>query len=177
MNGNPLIPSGKAIAVIKMLKKHAKKISSPDMTSELEMYMDGIAGGDQTKEEVVDRSRSMLKEIMINLKNEKDEISKEIKKGIKEDLIVGKCMDENCDGNLIIRTSRKTKKRFIGCSAYPKCTNTYSLPQSGGVFSTDNACSKCNAPVVRIKSKGKRAWELCLNSECSAKKPKKPAEK
>jgi len=169
VNGNPLIPSGKAIAVIKMLKKHAKKISSPDMTSELEMYMDGIAGGDQTKEEVVDRSRSMLKDIMINLENEKDEISQEIKKGIKEDLIVGKCMDEDCDGNLIIRTSRKTKKRFIGCSAYPRCTNTFSLPQNGLILTTRQKCKHCGYPVVRVIRKGRKPWDLCINNDCPGK--------
>ncbi|GAH03804.1 unnamed protein product, partial [marine sediment metagenome] len=74
VSGNPLQPSEKAIAVVKMLKKHAEKISSPDMTSELEMYMDGIVRGDETKEDVVDRSRKMLSEVMTVLQNEKDEI-------------------------------------------------------------------------------------------------------
>ncbi len=169
IHGNPLTPSEKAVAVIKMLKKHAEKISSPDMTSELEMYMDGIASGDQTKEEVVDKSREMLKDIMVNLKNGKEEISQEIKDGIKKDLIVGKCMDKDCDGNLIIRTSRKTKKRFIGCSAYPKCTNTFSLPQNGLILTTEQKCKHCGYPVVRVIRKGRRPWDLCINNICPGK--------
>jgi DNA topoisomerase-1 len=71
---------------------------------------------------------------------------------------------------MIIRTSKKNK-RFVGCTGYPDCKNTYSLPQNGGIFSTGKVCDKCSTPVVKIKSKGKRAWELCLNSECLAKKP------
>lgn len=169
INGNPLVPSEKAIAVIKMLKKHAGKISSPEMTSELEIDMDGIANGDESKDEVVDKSRSMLKGIMVNLKNERDEISQEIKKGIREDFVVGKCPDEDCNGNLVIRTSKKTRKRFIGCSAYPRCRNTFSLPQNGLILTTKEECSECGYPVVRVIRKGKRPWDLCINPECPKK--------
>ena len=172
VNGNPLIPSEKAIAVVKMLKMHAGKISSPDMTSELEMYMDGIARGDETKEEVVDKSRELLKEIMINLNDKRDEISQEIKKAIKEDFIIGKCTNENCDGNLIIRTSRKTKKRFIGCSAYPNCNKTFPLPQWGLIITTKDICKHCGYPIIKVVRKGKRPWNLCINNNCPEKDEK-----
>jgi len=172
VNGNPLIPSEKAIAVVKMLKMHAGKISSPDMTSELEMYMDGIARGDETKEEVVDKSRGLLKEIMINLNDKRDEISQEIKKAVKEDFIVGKCTNENCDGNLIIRTSRKTKKRFIGCSAYPNCNKTLPLPQWGMIITTKDICKHCGYPIIKVIRKGKRPWNLCINNNCPEKDEK-----
>ncbi|UCH71731.1 MAG: topoisomerase DNA-binding C4 zinc finger domain-containing protein [Thermoplasmatales archaeon] len=71
---------------------------------------------------------------------------------------------------MIIRKSRKNK-RFVGCIGFPNCKNTYSLPQQGGVIATDKLCNLCNAPVVKIISKGKRPWNLCLNSECPSKKP------
>jgi len=172
INGNPLCPTEKAIAVVKMLKKHAEKISSPDMTSELEMYMDGIVSGDETKEDVVNRSRKMLKEVMVNLQNGKDEISREIKKGIRKDLIIGKCTDGNCNGNLIVRTSRKTKKRFIGCSAYPECSITFPLPQKGLLVITKEICKYCNCPIVKIINKGRKPWNLCINPDCPGKDEK-----
>ena len=169
---NPLEPSEKAIAVIKMLKKHAEKISSPEMTSELEMYMDGIANGDETREEVVDRSREMLRVVMKVLQNEKEEIAKEIKKGIKEDLVVGKCQLEDCEGNLIVRVARASKKRFIGCNAYPKCRNTFPLPQKGLLVTGKDLCKHCEHPMVKIISKGKRPWDLCINPDCPGKDEK-----
>lgn len=172
MGSNPLQPSEKAIAVIKMLKKHAEKISSPDMTSELEMYMDGIAGGEETREEVVDRSRAMLREVMARLKNEKDEIAGEIKKGIREDMVVGKCTNPGCDGDLIVRVARKSKKRFIGCNAYPECRQTFSLPQKGLLVTTRDVCKHCGYPIVKIINKGKKPWELCINPECPGKDEK-----
>jgi DNA topoisomerase-1 len=172
VSGNPLKPSEKAIAVVKMLKKHAEKITSPDMTSELEMYMDGIVSGDEAKEDVVDRSRKMLKEVMTNLQNEKDEISREIRKGIKEDLVVGKCPAENCSGNLIVRTSRKTKKRFIGCDAYPECRTTFPIPQKGLLVTTQEECKNCGYPIIKVINKGRKPWDLCINPDCPGKDEK-----
>ena len=172
IKGNPLVPSEKAAAVVKVLKKHAEKISTPDMTSELEMDMDGIARGDETREEVIIKSKKILKEVMEKLQNDKMDISSEIKKAIKEDSIVGSCQEKDCDGKLMVRTSRKTRKRFIGCSAYPKCTSTFSLPQSGLLITSKDKCKHCGYPIVRIISKGKKPWDLCINSECSGKDEK-----
>jgi len=172
VNGNPLIPSEKAIAVVKMLKKHAEKISSPEMTSELEMYMDGIVSGDETREDVLNRSRKMLREVMANLQKGRDEISREIKKGVKEDLVIGKCPRENCTGNLIVRVSRKTRKRFVGCSAYPECTVTFPLPQKGLLVTTKELCKYCNYPIVKIINKGRKPWNLCINPDCPGKDEK-----
>ncbi|MBM3705917.1 MAG: DNA topoisomerase I [Actinobacteria bacterium] len=169
VRGNPLIPSEKAIAVIKILKKHAERISTPDMTSELELDMDGIVRGNETREEVVEKSKKMLKEVMIKLKNDRSEISQEIKKAVKEDQIIGKCVREGCQGDLIVRTSRKTRKRFIGCNAYPECTCTFSLPQSGLLVPSRELCRHCNYPVVRIINRGRKPWDLCINSNCPSK--------
>ena len=155
-----------------MLKKHAEKISSPGMTSELEMYMDGIVNGDETREEVVDRSRDMLRGVMTVLQKEKEEIAKEIKKGIKEDSVVGKCQLEDCEGNLIVRVARASKKRFIGCNAYPKCRNTFPLPQKGLLITGKDLCKHCEHPMVKIISKGKRPWDLCINPDCPGKDEK-----
>ena len=172
IRGNPLESTEKAIAVIKMLKKHAEKISTPDMTSELEMYMDGIANGDEVKDEVVDRSRSMLKEVMTVLQKEKEEISREIQKGIKEDLIAGKCPREGCKGDLIIRVARASKKRFLGCNAYPECKTTFPLPQRGLLLTTKDLCKHCQHPKVKIINKGRRPWDLCINPDCPGKDEK-----
>lgn len=172
IRGNPLVPSEKAIAVVKILQKHAERISTPEMTSELEIDMDNIAKGEKTKEEVVEKSRRMLKEVMVKLENGKAEISQEIKKAIKEDTIIGSCVDKNCNGNLMIRVSRKTKKRFIGCSNYPQCTQTFSLPQKGMIIPAKELCKHCGYPIVKVIVKGRKPWDLCINSECPGKNEK-----
>jgi len=63
-------------------------------------------------------------------------------------------------------------KRFIGCEGYPECKTTYPLPQKGGLVTTGEKCSACGAPIIKIVSKGRRPWVLCVNMNCSAKAAK-----
>ncbi len=169
IKGNPLEATNKAIAVISALQDYASRITTPDMTSELETDMDAITKGELEKSEVVDISKNKLKEIMKTLIEKKKEIGKAIRDGIKGDEIVGKCQLPDCDGNLIIRMSNKTKKKFIGCSNYPDCTQTFSMPQNGLVLTTDSVCKTCSYPVIRVIRKGRKPWDLCINPECPSK--------
>ncbi|AJC72494.1 DNA topoisomerase I [Thermococcus guaymasensis DSM 11113] len=80
----------------------------------------------------------------------------------RKPLVVGKC--PKCGGDLIIRYNRKTGKRFVGCSNWPKCNVTYPILQRGEVIPTGKTC--CNgAPVVKIREKG-REYEICLDMNC-----------
>jgi len=166
VKGNPLESSKKAIAVIKALKEFAQKITSPEMTSELELDMDGIAGGDREKNNVVDISRKELKEILDILDSKKAEIGRIIIDGIND---VGKCPNPDCGGDLLIRFSPRTKKKFISCSNYPDCDRSFSMPQSGLILTTETLCKECSYPVIRLISKGRRPWDLCINPNCPSK--------
>ena len=72
--------------------------------------------------------------------------------------IVGKC---DCGGNLIIISSPKGGK-FVGCSGYPNCKKTYSLPVGASVLKT--TCEKCGLPLI---SYGKPRQRACLDFECA----------
>jgi DNA topoisomerase-1 len=172
--GDPITPSETGIAVTEALRKFAGVISSPDMTAQLERDMDAIAEGKETQEEVVDKSRDMLSEVMRLLENSKDEVAMEIRNGIKEDRILGVC--PNCGSNLRMIRAKKTKKRFVGCSNYPQCTTTYPLPQSGTVTPTGEVCADCGSPKIRVTNKGRRPWVFCLDPECPTKKERKTGE-
>jgi len=169
---SPLAPTPTAFAVIEAMSDC--DVVKPKMTAKLEKDMDSISEGEKTLDVTVAESRKMLKTVMIELEKDKEKIKTSIRKAEREESTVGKC--PVCGKPMIIRKSRKGK-RFVGCTGYPDCKNTYSLPQMGGIFPSDKPCTECNAPVVKVKSKGKRAWELCLNSECSAKKPTRKKEK
>ena len=164
----PLAPTPIAIAVIDALE--GCQVIKPKMTSTLEKDMDAISEGKKTLEETVKESRQMLTSVMNELQKDKEKIKENITKASKQQNSIGEC--PKCGKNLLIRMSRK-RKRFVGCSGYPDCKNTYPIPQRGMIYSTQKKCNKCNAPIVRVKAKGKKAWELCINPDCSAKKPKK----
>ena len=58
-----------------------------------------------------------------------------------------------CEKNLRLIVS-KNKKRFVGCTGYPDCKNTYPLPQKGGILKTNKICENCKTPIISIKNKG-----------------------
>lgn len=170
--GDPVTPTETGIAVTEALRKFAGIISSPEMTAKLEKDMDAIADGVETQVEVVDKSRDILAEVMDMLEASKDEVAAEIRNGIKEDRILGAC--PSCESNLRIVRAKKSKKRFVGCSNYPECTNTYPLPQTGTVMPTGEVCADCRSPKIRVMNKGRRPWVFCLDPDCPSKKEKKP---
>lgn len=65
-------------------------------------------------------------------------------------------------GNLQIRYSKKTNKYFVGCSNYPKCTATYSLPPNALIKNTGKTNDKGQTILVALR-KGKRPWEFPFN--------------
>ncbi len=69
-------------------------------------------------------------------------------------------------GNLRITYSKKTKRYFISCNAYPACTQTYSLPPNALIKKSENFCESCGFPKILAIRKGKRPWELCFNVNC-----------
>jgi DNA topoisomerase-1 len=165
ISGSPLVPTSTAHAVIDALSDC--DVIKPKMTASLENDMSAIATGKQTLEETVRDSRHMLSQVMKSLEKEKDKIKTSIQKAHKVQNTVGQC--PQCGKDMIIRTSRNSK-RFVGCSGYPDCKNTYSLPQKGSVAITNKICSKCGAPIVQVKMSGKRPWFLCINSNCPKKR-------
>ena len=82
--------------------------------------------------------------------------------------VMGTCPE--CGSNLRLLYSR-AGKRFLGCSAYPKCTRTYPLPQMGPVKYTGEACDACKAPIMVIMTRG-NPWKFCVNIECPKREKK-----
>ncbi len=166
IGGTPT-PTSTAIAVVDALINC--DVVKPKMTAELEADMNDIAEGKKTLEETVRESRLMLTKVMEELEPEKEKIKENINNAVKAQNTIGPC--PKCGKSLMVRVSKKSK-RFVGCTGYPECTNTYSLPQQGGLTMTTKLCDACHTPIVQVKMKGRQAWELCLNSDCPKKKKK-----
>ncbi|VVB99858.1 DNA polymerase [uncultured archaeon] len=166
LSGSKAIEPNKiAFAVVDSLERHDVDAVKPDMTAELEKEMDLIAAGKKAKPEVVSDSRKFLHAILERLMQNKDQIGSELRAAFREDSIIGKC--DKCDGMLRMLISRN-KKHFLGCTNYPKCTNTYPLPQKGKISPLGKLCAECGRPVIRV-SGGRRAFEMCVNMDCKTK--------
>jgi len=172
ISGGNLIPTATGIAVVEALNDcHVVK---PEMTAKLETDMDKIAEGKKTLDDTVKESRKMLTQVMKELEQEKERIKTSIQNAVKQQNHIGTC--PSCGKDLVIRRSRN-RKRFVGCSGYPNCRVTYPLPQKGAVIQTNQTCQTCKAPVIRVKSQGKRGWLLCLNPQCPSKNNNKEKKK
>lgn len=160
---NPAVPTEVGKIVIEALEKHASLITRPEMTAQLERDMELVATGEKTFEEVTEESKQLLRQVMEILDAKKKEIGDEIKVAIRRHNTIGKCPRDG--GDIIIKSSRRGK-RFAGCLNYPECEQSYPLPQYGRLEAMGVVCPRCPSPMVRVYSKGRRPWEVCVNLNC-----------
>ncbi|MCK4717814.1 MAG: topoisomerase DNA-binding C4 zinc finger domain-containing protein, partial [Thermoplasmata archaeon] len=166
---SPLMPTPMGMALVEMLKEGAEEMTHHQMTATLEEEMTAISKDEKELALVVDDSRKMLAKVLEDMEGRKEKVRSVMAEAVKEENHVGTC--PVCGGDLMVL--RPGKKRFVGCTNYPSCRNTYPLPQQGLVKATGKNCGSCGAPLVKILSKGKRPWEICLNMDCSSKNKKK----
>ena len=134
--------------VIDILCRYASIVVSSKLTQELEDKMEQIQNGKMKREnvlaEVVDQLKPQLEQFKENEERIGESLTKAIKRAQSQERIVGKC--PNCGtGKLAIIYSRKTRKRFIGCTNYFNglCTTSFPLPQRGTVKPVRSNCKAC----------------------------------
>jgi len=167
--------------VLEVLKKNCPSIVSIELTRNLEERMDKIQANMEKRENVLLDAIEILKPVVEELKSKEriigEQLSKAIKKARLEERIVGQC--PTCGtGTFMILYSRKTRKRFIGCTNYFKkqCKAAFPLPQRGTVRPTGRNCKGCGWPTVQVRMKGRRPWNLCFNPKCPLKEERKNLE-
>jgi DNA topoisomerase-1 len=161
--------------VVDVLRKYCPTVVSLELTRKLEERMNEIQQGKETRENVLQDTVEILKPVIEKLKEKEHVIgarlSQALMKARLEERIIGAC--PICQsGKLLILRSRKTGKRFIGCTKYFEgtCRTAFPLPQKGSVKPVGNVCKSCGWPTVRVWMKGKRPWNLCFNPQCPLKK-------
>lgn len=77
-------------------------------------------------------------------------------------------------GRLMVIRSRKTRKRFIGCSNYYNgCRASTPLIQSGMVCTTKIPCTFCEWPVILFRYTRQQKWiRQCSNIKCKSRETK-----
>ena len=92
---------------------------------------------------------------------------------MREKNVVGRCV--KCEqGDMMIRHSGRGK-RFLGCTRYPECDNTQPLPQRGFIVPTEDRCDACGNPIIKVITRGRPPWVLCVNMQCPKKLAKAAA--
>ena len=155
---------GKKITVNKLgehlidtLKKYSEKITSEELTREFETKLEGIIGGQVKKDEIIDEAIVEVSSILDDIEKNKIKIGEKLYEAYRESMIVGKC---KCGGNLIMINSPKGGS-FVGCSTYPECKSTYSMPRGANVLKTN--CKECGLPMISF---GKPRQRACMDPKC-----------
>ncbi len=171
---DPIEVTGLGFEVTDILRKYCPSVVSVEFTRKLEEKMDDAQQGKLTREQIFAEAVEILKPVTASLKeNEKavgEQLSRAVQKAKLEERVIGAC--PTCkNGNLVILYSKKTRKRFAGCTNYfnGTCKTAFPLPQRGFLKLTGKTCGNCGCPTLLVWLKGKRPWNLCLNPECPSK--------
>ena len=158
--------------VTESLKEYSPKILSEELTRKFEAGMDEVLNGKKRREEVVEEAKNTLVDVLEDFKKNEKEIGKKLLEGLvearNEERKLGTC--PNCKiGELRMIFSKKSGKRFVGCSNYPKCATGFPLPQMGLIIPLGKICDKCGLPMIQVNRKGRRPFRMCINHKCITK--------
>lgn len=184
LDGKSIKATPLGIKLIEALEKYSPIIIDENLTRKMEEEMEKIQGEKtqspeklkKMEDKIIEHARKTIIGITKEFQTNEVAIGKEIQKGLenfreqqREDNTIIKCPTCN-KGDLRILYSRKTRRYFAACSAYPECKQTYSLPPDALIKKSENFCEECNYPKLLSIKKGKRPWEFCFNPECPSNK-------
>lgn len=168
------------ISLIETMERYSPIIIDEELTrnfeDELEKILSENSKSKQEKEEqeIINHAKKTITKITKDFEKSKKKIGSELidanikfreKQKIENQIM--KC--PVCKkGELMINYSKKNQRFFVSCNAYPKCTNTYTLPPNGQIKkpTPEQICEECGYPKLMRLSKGKKPWIFCWNPNC-----------
>jgi DNA topoisomerase-1 len=168
--------------LIDTLKKYSPIIVNENLTRELEKEMDSIQTAskelEKKQEHVLEKAKTSIRHIIKEMRDKEEAIGKELAEGNeetwqqeREDNTLTQC--PKCrKGNLRILYAKAYKRFFVGCSNYPECRATFSLPPNSLIRTLKDKegkfelCQECKFPLLLAIRKEKRPWKFCFNPEC-----------
>lgn len=165
-----------ALKLVETLEKYSPIIIDENLTRELENEMEAMQVDTKNFEEkekiILDKAKKIIITITGDMRKKEEEIGKALAEGNQEMWDQEKEANKlnlcpKCGkGNLRLVFNRMSHRSFVGCSNYPECKNTYSLPPNALIKPADKVCEECGYPKLLAIRKAKRPWEFCFNPEC-----------
>jgi DNA topoisomerase-1 len=170
------------ISLINTLERYSPIIIDEKLTKEFEEEMEKIQDLDskskqeKKEESLIEKAKITITRISNDFEKSKNKIGQELidanieyREQQKRENAIIKC--PKCGkGDLAVNYSKKTRRFFVSCNAYPDCKNTYSLPPNGQIKKADKNCEECGWPMLTRLSKGKKPWTFCFNPNCPTNK-------
>lgn len=155
-------------AVVESMREHVPDIISTDLTRSMEEELEKVEQGIGEPVAVIEYAVDKLVVALEAFREGSQDIGREIGAASKPNNVLSMC--PVCKtGSLRMIRSRKTKKRFVGCSNYAQgCRASAPLPQKGSIKAV-KAC-KCGWPVVKVMfARRAKPWQICINMQCPYK--------
>lgn len=166
----PIQVTDLGLTIIDTLEGYCSEIVSEELTREFEDKMDEIRDQKNTKEEVLGEARDELGKTLEKFKEKQKEIGAELVKTIDQERKrrrqLGECQE--CDDG-ILRMIKSNGSRFVGCSNYPDCENTYPLPNNGSIEPVGETCDECGTPKIKVNRKKGKNYSMCIDPDCPTK--------
>lgn len=168
------------ISLINTLEEYSPIIIDEKLTRNFEKEIENIQASKKNipkkENKIIKNGKKTVTKIIQEFKQNEENIGKKLL--VANEKLRNQQKEENTlnicpvckKGQLAITYSRKTKRHFIACNAYPKCKTTYSLPPDSLIKKTDQICDECGFPKLISLRKGKRPWIFCFNPKCPTNK-------
>ena len=168
------------MSLIETMEHHSPIIIDENLTRKFEKEMEQIRISkkdlEKKEENVINEAKQAIIKIIENFKEKERDIgielitaNAELREQQKEENKLNIC--PICKkGDLAITYSRKTRRHFVACNAYPKCKTTFSLPPNSTIKKTDKICEECGFQMLMSLRRGKKPWIFCFNTACPTNK-------
>lgn len=143
----------------------------PEIRARIEALIQEVEDGKKEFEASLVEGTILIKEMYSQLSANKNELVSQLAGTIKDEAVavdkknyVGEC--PKC--NRVLHMITTDKGRFVGCTGYPQCKNTYPLPKAGALnILRSRKCKKDGAAVMKVGNKYHWAVGIgpCFNCE------------
>lgn len=164
ISGNKIEVNQLGENIFDTLNEYCSNLTSEELTRDFENKLESIDVDKSTKEDVIQEGREEVSNILKDIEKNEIDIGSKIYDAYQESKVICEC--PNCDGNLVKRYSPKNKQSFVGCSNYPDCKTTFSIPK--GARFLKQTCEKCGLPMISFGSKP--PVHACLDPNCGKEK-------
>lgn len=180
ITSEPMVATELGFSIVEAMERYSPLIISTDMTRNVEQGLEAIELGQEDPAVIILNNIQTLSKQILSIKPSERKIGEEIKEAVRIASIaqrtLGSCpMCKN--GKLILVFSKKSKKRFVGCTNHINgCKASAPLPQHGSIKATKRTCKYCSWPIILVKTNRRYPWNLCVNVLCPRKQMAKSYE-
>lgn len=129
----------------------------PDIRAKIEALIQEVEDGKKEFEAALDEGTALIREMYAQLEANKKELTSSIAGTIKDEAAledkknyIGTC--KTCGH--VLRIVQTDSGRFVGCTGYPDCRNSYPLPKTGALtVLRSKECKKNGAAILKVGNK------------------------